>query len=72
MEEPGGDLVQNDDELISSHESNDEGPILITANSNTDPTLSILDREKGSKSDIKRPKYMQDSDITKVIEYNGY
>jgi len=45
-------------------------PIRMVANdSNLDSNLSILDREKGSKSDIKRPKYMLDSDKTKVIEY---
>ena len=65
----GGDIVKEDDELISSHESNDEGPILFTASDDRDST-SILDREKG-KSDIKIPKYMQDSETT-TVTYREY
>lgn len=69
----GGDIVQESDELISSHESNDEGPILFTASSEDDniDSNSILDREKGSKSDIKIPKYMKDSETT-TVTYREY
>jgi hypothetical protein len=65
----GGDMVKEEDELVSSHETNEEGPILMTLEDNKD-TRSILDRENNTKTDIKRPKYMLDSDTTKVIEYH--
>ena len=66
----GGDIVKEEDELISSHESTDEGPILFAASSEDSDSSSILDREKG-KSDIKKPKYMKDSETT-TVTYREY
>ena len=64
------DLAKEDDELVSSHEPSDEGPIIMTAEDNRD-SRSILDRENKTKSDIKIPKYMQDSE-TATVTYREY
>lgn len=68
--ESGGDIIQEEDELISSHEQNDEGPVLIYAEDNNMQVESVLNDNK-PKSDIKIPKYMQDSETSKV-EYHEY
>lgn len=44
-------------------------PIMETKKENNE-YLSILDSEKHKTTDIKIPKYMQNSETTKVIEYD--
>ena len=63
------DLVPEEDELISSHEQNNEGPLLLSATDTDIDSTSKLDRENQSKTDKKLPKYLQDSDTTKLISY---
>ena len=65
----GGDLLPEEDELVSSHEQNEEGPILFTVSDTNTDTNSILDREKRKNIDIKIPWYMKDSATTKVTYY---
>ena len=63
----GSDIVPEEDELISSRDEDDEGPILVTADYTVKPE-QVLDSHK-PKSDIKIPWYMQNTDTTKVIDY---
>jgi hypothetical protein len=65
--EDGGDIVPDEDELMSSHESDDEGPVLLS--SEEDGFKSDEDNNEESKSDIKIPKYMQDSETTTVTYF---
>ena len=62
-----GDIIPEEDELISSHDDNVE-PIIFTANEDYTKPNEVLNEGK-PKSDIKVPKYMQDSDTTKVTYY---
>ncbi|HET7642845.1 MAG TPA: hypothetical protein VFK40_05010 [Nitrososphaeraceae archaeon] len=39
------DGIIQEDELISSHENEDEGPIIYTSVASSDSTLSILERK---------------------------
>lgn len=39
------DIIQEEDELISSHENEDEGPIISTSVDSSDSMLSILERK---------------------------
>ncbi len=59
----GFEILPQEDELESSHSNElDEGVGLLSAE---DEFHDSVEEEK-----IKRPKYMQDSDTTKVIEYH--
>ena len=79
----GYEILKHDDEItnpysndpyveLSGHSEVGE-PILMTSNNHeSDLSTSILDREKGSKTDIKIPWYFKNTDTTKVIDYNEY
>ena len=62
-----GDLVPEEDELISSHDNEDEDPVLVTADYTVKPE-PVLNSHK-PKSDIKIPWYFQDTETTKVTHY---
>lgn len=68
--QPNFEIMPQEDILESSHEENDEGPVLIYAEDNNMQVESVLNDNK-PKSDIKIPKYMQDSETSKV-EYHEY
>jgi phage FluMu protein Com len=59
-----GDMIPEIDELVSSHDEN-EGPALVTADYTIKPEQVL----NVKKSDIKIPKYMQNTDTTTVIDY---
>ena len=67
--QPMFEIFPTEDELISSHEQNNEGPLLFSATDTDIDSTSKLDRENQSKTDKKLPKYLQDSDTTKLISY---
>jgi hypothetical protein len=57
-----GDLVPEEDILESSHEEENEGPILLTADNE-------YKQEESNDGSIARPDYMKDSATTKVTYY---
>jgi hypothetical protein len=64
--EDSGDLVPEEDELESSHDYDDEGIGLLVAKE--DEFKSDNDNNE-SKTDIKIPKYMQNSETNKVTYF---
>jgi hypothetical protein len=63
---PNFELFPQEDELISSHEEENERPVILTADTNIlepDPVLN------SNKSEIKIPWYMQNRDTTILIDY---
>jgi hypothetical protein len=62
-----GEIVPSEDILESSHEEGEnEGAILLTAED------ELSKEDDTSKSDIAVPKYMKDSETTRVVEYREY
>jgi hypothetical protein len=60
----GFEILPQGDDLISSHSNeSDEGAGLLSADN------EFKQQEDSDPGKIKRPKYMQDSETTKVIEY---
>jgi len=78
------EIMSHDDEIGTAHDEEAstielEGIAALTTPrmatkpddmDHNDGMMSILDREKGSKTDIKIPKYLRDSETTKVIEFD--
>jgi hypothetical protein len=62
--ENSGDLVPEEDELESSHDSDDEGIGLLVANED-----EISKEEDSTKSDIKIPGYMKNTETTTVTYF---
>jgi hypothetical protein len=62
------DLVPEEDELISSHDESEEGPVLVCSDSSPFKPAQVLAENK-VKSDIKVPWYMKDTDTTTVTHY---
>lgn len=61
-----GDIIAAEDELVSSHDYDNEDPILVTADYTVKPE-PVLNARKSTN--IKIPKYMQNTDTTTVIDY---
>lgn len=59
-------LPSEEDILESSHESGNEGPLLLSAEDNE---LETREDNNKSKSDIKIPKYFKDSETTTVTHF---
>ena len=60
--QPSFEIFPSDDILESSHEEDDEGPVLLSADNEYKQDIE----EEGK---IKIPKYMQDNATTKVTYY---